>query len=143
MLKYAYELLTLDTFMKLPGDLQVMIKLLCSCGELKYTSGEPCLLSWVTMSVNVAQIYIKVKKEVDLKGSIANLKDRLARVKQKQQQRLEQLQALRDMYKAKAQGNSSEPETLVIENQAQQVDELTVEASTIAEENPDVSTFEN
>ena len=25
MLKYAYELLTLDTFMKLPGDLQVMI----------------------------------------------------------------------------------------------------------------------
>ena len=98
---------------------------------------------WGTMSVNVAQMYIKVKKEVDLKGSIANLKDRLARVKQKQQQRLEQLQALRDMYKAKAQGNSSEPDTLVIENQAQQVDELTVEASTIAEENPDVSTFEN
>ena len=84
-----------------------------------------------------------MKKEVDLKGSIANLKDRLARVKQKQQQRLEQLQALRDMYKAKAQGNSSESETLVIENQAQQVDELTVEASTFAEENPDVSTFEN
>ena len=80
---------------------------------------------------------------MDSKGSIANLKDRLARVKQKQQQRLEQLQALRDMYKAKAQGNSSEPDTLVIENQAQQVDELTVEASTIAEENPDVSTFEN
>ena len=78
-----------------------------------------------------------------MKGSIANLKDRLARVKQKQQQRLEQLQALRDMYKAKAQGKSSEPETLVIENQAQQVDELTVEASTIAEENQDVSTFEN
>ena len=43
VLKYAYELLTLDTFMKLPGDLQVMIMLLCSCGELKYTSGEPCL----------------------------------------------------------------------------------------------------
>ena len=78
-----------------------------------------------------------------MKGSIANLKDRLARVKEKQQQRLEQLQALRDMYKAKAQGNSSESETLVIENQAQQVDELTVEASTFAEENPDVSTFEN
>lgn len=131
--------------MKLPGDLQVMIKLLCSGGELKYTSGEPCLLTWVTMSVNVSQTYIKVKKEVDLKGSIANLKDRLARVKQKQQQRLEQLQALRDMYKAKAQGNSSdsEPDTLVIENQAQQVDELTVEASTFAGENPDVSTFEN
>ena len=43
VLKYPYELLTLDTFMKLPGDLQVMIELLCSCGELKYTSGEPCL----------------------------------------------------------------------------------------------------
>ena len=43
VLKYAYELLTLDTFMKLPGDLQVIIKLLYSCGELKYTSGEPCL----------------------------------------------------------------------------------------------------
>lgn len=26
VLKYAYELLTLDTFMKLPGDLQVRMK---------------------------------------------------------------------------------------------------------------------
>ena len=43
-----------------------------------------------------------------MKGSISNLKERLARVKQKQQQRLEKLQALKDHYQAKAQSNHSE-----------------------------------
>ena len=74
---------------------------------------------------------------VDLKGSISNLKERLARVKQKQQQRLEKLQALKDHYQAKAQKNHSElsnENNPLAENQPAQEDD-----NTTVEENSDVS----
>ena len=78
-----------------------------------------------------------MKKVVDLKGSISNLKERLARVKQKQQQRLETLQALKDHYQAKAQSNHSElsnENNPPAENQPAQEDD-----NTTVEENSDVS----
>ena len=79
-------------------------------------------------------------KVVDLKGSISNLKERLARVKQKQQQRLEKLQALKDHYQAKAQSNHSEllnkNDSLTDHQPAQEDDNTTVD-----EETSDVSFF--
>ena len=80
---------------------------------------------------------------MDLKGSISNLKERLARVKQKQQQRLEKLQALKDHYQAKAQSNhselSNENNSPLTENQPAQEDDNT----TVDGETSDVSFFEN
>ena len=78
---------------------------------------------------------------VDLKGSISNLKERLARVKRKQQQRLEKLQALKDHYLAKAQSNDSEhsnEQTSQTEYQSAQEDDFVPDNATVDEDNSDV-----
>ena len=72
-----------------------------------------------------------------MKGSISNLKERLARVKEKQQQRLEKLQALKDHYQAKAaQSNhsqlSNDNNSLLTENQPVQEDDNTEETSDVS-----------